>query len=393
MAVFKRYKGKRIKSRDKNWANANGWWISFKVGGHRVYQRSGGDTEADAEIEERQLRAEFDKRAGQIRQNPRLTFAEFVDNHYLPWSKLHKKSYRDDKGRAEVLKKEFSAMLIRQIKTTHVERLKLSLLGKDTCRLTLRTGATVNRYVHLLSAILRRALKQGYVNVNACMGVEQEREAGNRKQYLKDAEEARLLDVLVGDLAFLRPAIILALGTGMRRSELMRLKFEHINFGGLDVPYRVSGEDVSIPPNCFLVEKSKNGHARIIPMNQAVRSTLQDLEEGAAGDEFVFSFARNGVSSSTLRSGFTKACEAAGITYGTKQTGGIVWHDLRHTFATRLRTKGNLDLEIMDLMGHSSLVMTKTYAHQTPAAAQRAVDSLPQPVSEIQDLTDEVRAC
>ncbi len=156
---------------------------------------------------------------------------------------------------------------------------------------------------------------------------------------------------------------------------------------------RVSGEDVPIPPNCFLVEESKNGEARIIPMNEAVRFTLQELTDDAAGDECVFSFARNGVSLSTLRSGFAKACEAAGITYGSKQTGGIVWHDLRHTFATRLREKGNQSLEIMDLMGHKSLAMVKTYAHQTPAAAQRAVDSLPQPISEILDFTDEMRAC
>src|ERR1700730_5195605 len=117
-------------------------------------------------------------------------------------------------------------------------------------------------------------------------------------------------------------------------------------------------------------------------MNEAVRSTLEDLVEGAAGNEFIFSFARNGVSLSTLRSGFEKACEVAGITYGTKQTGGIIWHDSRHSFATRLRAMGTHDLEIMDLMGHSSVAMVKTYAHQTPLGAQRAVDSLPQPARE-----------
>ncbi|MCM3871383.1 MAG: tyrosine-type recombinase/integrase [Pyrinomonadaceae bacterium] len=127
-------------------------------------------------------------------------------------------------------------------------------------------------------------------------------------------------------------------------------------------------------------------------MNEAVRFTLEELVEGAEGDEFVFSIARNGVSLSTLRSGFMKGCELAGITYGTKQIGGINWHDLRHTFATRLE-QGIHQLEIMDLMGHSSQAMVKKYAHQTPLAAQRAVDTLPQPASEVQDLTNELPAC
>ena len=51
----------------------------------------------------------------------------------------------------------------------------------------------------------------------------------------------------------------------------------------------------------------------------------------------VFSLARTGVTSATIRDGFAKACENAEITFGQTKAGGITWHDLRHTFATRLR--------------------------------------------------------
>jgi integrase len=198
------------------------------------------------------------------------------------------------------LKEEFSGMQLRQIKPMQVERLKSSLLGKKTVRGTVRSGATVNRYVYLLSAILRTAHKHGFVSSNPCTGVDKEKEAGNREQYLRGEQEGRLLNALEGDLAFLRPAIILALGTGLRRMEMMRLRVHHINFGNVSVFHRVNGKDEECPPNHFLVEKTKNGKPRMIPMNESVRSTLYDLVDGAAGDDFVFSFAKNGVSCRVL---------------------------------------------------------------------------------------------
>ncbi|MGI8897611.1 MAG: tyrosine-type recombinase/integrase, partial [Pyrinomonadaceae bacterium] len=53
-----------------------------------------------------------------------------------------------------------------------------------------------------------------------------------------------------------------------------------------------------------------------------------------------------------------------------------IWHDLRHTFATRLRAAGVHELDIMQLMGHSTVNVTIGYAHGTPSIIQRAVDNL-----------------
>ena len=54
----------------------------------------------------------------------------------------------------------------------------------------------------------------------------------------------------------------------------------------------------------------------------------------------------------------------------------MVWHDLRHTFATWLREEGVPELEIMQLMGHSSPTMTRGYAHSTHRILQEAVNKL-----------------
>ena len=65
------------------------------------------------------------------------------------------------------------------------------------------------------------------------------------------------------------------------------------------------------------------------------------------------------------------------------KAGGITWHDLRHTFATRLRGERVHELDIMQLLGHSSLGVTAGYAHGTPTVIQSAVDKLAEPRGEV----------
>jgi integrase len=170
---------------------------------------------------------------------------------------------------------------------------------------------------------------------------------------------------------------------GLRKSELTRLEAAHINFSDVPKFYPVNGRDVEIPPNFLLVVKSKNRKARIVPMNPLVRTALSEAMQEAVGSGLVFSIERNGVSYNAIRGGFETACDNAGIIYGQTKPGGITWHDLRHTFATRLRGQGVHALDIMHLMGHSSVGVTAGYAHATPSVIQSAVNKLAEPRGEV----------
>ena len=166
-------------------------------------------------------------------------------------------------------------------------------------------------------------------------------------------------------------------------SELTRLEAAHINFSDVPTFYPVNGRDVEIPPNLLLVVKSKNRKPRIVPMNPLVRAALSEAMQAAVGSELVFSIERNGVSYNAIRRGFETACDNAGISYGQTKPGGITWHDLRHTFATRLRGQGVHEFDIMHLMGHSSVGVTAGYAHATPSVIQSAVNKLAEPRGEV----------
>lgn len=72
--------------------------------------------------------------------------------------------------------------------------------------------------------------------------------------------------------------------------------------------------------------------------------------------------------------------QRAGIPFGETMAGGIIWHDLRRTFATRLRAHGVHECDIQALLGHSKPGVTIVYARATHAALEAAVEKLIEPI-------------
>src|SRR5215472_14132579 len=103
--------------------------------------------------------------------------------------------------------------------------------------------------------------------------------------------------------------------------------------------------------------------------------TLKAIAVDAPAGDPVFTFSRNGVSSSTIKTGFEIACNRAEITYGMTPVGGLTWHGLRHTFCNAPE-QGVHPFDIKGLLGHKTLSVTANYAHGTPNAMQGAVNRL-----------------
>ena len=388
MAVYKRYKGKRITRAHPAWDSAS-WWMEFTLRGQYVHEAvAGARTQAQAERAESAIREEiYDGRYNRAAKTK--GFSDFVDSVYVPWAKKSKATWRHDECRSVTLKQFFGKRPLRDITPMMVRRLKSELLAGKTRRLdtegeqTVRKGSTVNRYLQLLSKIFGLAFEEGYVDSNPVRRVPLESEGEGRERYLTYAEEERLLPVLAGRLAHLRCPVIVAIDTGMRKvTELLRLQVEHINFGDSPVFFSIGSKDVEVLPNHLLVVKSKNKRPRTIPMTPRVRaellSVIQDRQSGP-----VFSSARTGVSLVEIKKGFKRACELAGIPHGQSTPGGLTFHDLRHTFATRLAERGVGETARMALLGQSSTKMVRRYSHATPEAMAEAVSRLAKPAGYV----------
>ncbi len=382
MSIYKRWKGRKINPDHPHWKDAR-WTAEFILKGRRVIQAvPEARTQAEAVRAESKLREDiYHRRYGGVKD---VGFSDFFENNYLPWLKdHHPASYRDAVSRGKVLKEFFATLKLQDITTKECERLKVFLKRGDTPRGKPRSGTTINRYVYLLSAVCSRAIAEERLNSNPCIRIKDEPEKG-RERYLTPHEHTNLRAVLKGDLEFLQLPIEVSLGTGMRkRIELLRLKGEHINFGARPIFFPIRGGDVEIPPGWLIVVEGKGNKYRLIPLNSVVRAALLEAMQGRSSEGFVFDVNHNGVNEHSLKWGFEEACTRAEIVYGETKPGGIIWHDLRRTFATRLRANGVHEYDIQDLLGHAKPGVTKVYARATLAVLEDAVNKLTEPWGEV----------
>lgn len=361
MATYKRWHGRKITADHSQWKRAR-WTVEFVLKGRRVIQSvPEARTQAQAERAESQLREDiYNRRYG---QGKTMGLSDFFDNNYLSRLKENRSAsaYRDALSRGKELKAFFKNQPVREISTRDCERFK-SMLGKaETLRNELRSGSTVNRYMALLSGVCKRAIKEELLDANPCSKIDEEPE-NSRARYLTVEEQTSLFAVLKDDLGFLNAPITVSLGTGMRKGiELLKLKIGHLNFSSRPVFYPVRGGSAEIPPNWLIVVQGKGNKYRLIPMNSQVRDALFNLCRDRASDEFIFDKDVNEVNDYALRWGF-EACTRAEIAFGETVPGGIIWHDLRRTFATRLRANGVHEYDISDLLGHSRPGLCSCYA-------------------------------
>jgi integrase len=250
-------------------------------------------------------------------------------------------------------------------------------------RLKIVKAATANRELDCLRAALNKAVS--WEIIPACpFAVKNKRVDNQIVRYLSQEEEARLraalsqreeaikkkrisannwrlargykpLPEIKGFADHLMPIVLIALNTGLRRGELFNLKWQDINFNEKMLT--------------VTAESAKSGKTRHIPLNDEAFSVLLTLKQYASQDqEFVFP-GKNGERLSNIKSAWRGVLKKAGIT-------NFRFHDLRHTFASKLVMAG-VDLNtVRELLGHSGYKMTIRYAHLAPEAKRAAVEKL-----------------
>lgn len=148
----------------------------------------------------------------------------------------------------------------------------------------------------------------------------------------------------------LRPIVVTALNTGMRKSEILHLKWE---------------ENIDLKHGFILLELTKNGERREVPINATVRETLVGLTR-RLDVPYAFYDPRTGKPYQDIKRSFQGACRRAGIK-------DFHFHDCRHAFASRLVMAGVDLTTVKELLGHKTLNMTLRYAHLAPTHKRNAV--------------------
>lgn len=292
------------------------------------------------------LQEETDKKNAGERKKENITFREFAEEFRVNYMTTERQNWKSDSYRQDIAINHFNETPLKNITAQHIRNFK-----------QLRTDAgnshgTVNRYLALLKRMFNVAIEEELITKNPVKPVKFKSEQNTVvERILTDEEEQRLLEECLDRL---RPVVVIALYTGMRQGELMNLKWRNVD---------LLAETVT-------VENTKGGKVRVIPLNGIVKAELMGLLERRNGDDKVFPF-------TSIRTAWENARRRAGLD-------DLRFHDLRHTFATRLVQSGANIVEIQKLLGHSTLLVTQRYTHACEDRLRRAVRLLDvQPKNEL----------
>jgi integrase len=272
---------------------------------------------------------------------------------FIPYA-TEKRSFKDDEQRAGVVKEFFKGRQVRDVTPMLIEKFKSDLRKRRTKFRREMSAATVNRYLQVLSKVLALAYDNGLIDSNPMSRIRRLREPAPRERYLTGEEEERLLTALRSYGERAEALAALGLDTGLRLSELLRLRWEDV--GEASVHVRSDG----------VTARTKNDRPRNVPLTLRAKKVLSSLRQGAPGHELVFNHKKTGRRRRQMLVCYTRALAVAKIE-------GATFHTLRHTFATRLRAAGVHEFDIMALLGHSSTKVTQGYAHSVESKLREAV--------------------
>jgi integrase len=328
-----------------------GKWISdISYNGERIVTTLKlARTKKQAETAEAVIMNKLFQRAYGLEPKPDTIFENFVIETFLPYSEANKKSFVSDVSICKVLVRSFKGKALRQINPADVEAFKQQLLNTPTKHGNKRSQASVNNPLRVLSKILSLAVDAELIPSNPCFRVRKFRPNNRRLRVLSIEEEGRLFSQLKeNDL--LKRIILVALNTGLRRGEIFNLQWEDVDFSR----------------DRLIVRKTKTSIERFVPINTTMRELLHSIRQQTG---HVFPSPRTGRKLFDLKKSFRKAVDDAGIK-------NFRFHDLRHTFATRLSDNGVDVVVLQRILGHSDVRTTMIYTHAADEAMHIAVGKL-----------------
>jgi integrase len=315
------------------------------------------------------------------RRGKAQTFGSFIENVYAPWARANLRTASATVSRLKAVFAPFIKVKLGGITPWQVEKWRAERVKAGIKR------STINRDLADIKSSLAKAVAWDLLPNNPITGVKLLKLDPNAPvRYLTDDEEGRLRQALekregtiraqrkrynewraarryplypsleaVAFVDYLRPMVLLSLNTGLRQGEVFGLNWADVDF---------QQAAITIPGN-----RSKSGKTRYAPLNEEALSVLTSWRNSAETSEGLIFPSPEGQQFNNVRKSWLGVLAEAGITK-------FRWHDMRHSFASRLAMAG-VDLNtIRELLGHADYKMTLRYAHLAPSHKAAAVAKL-----------------
>jgi len=332
-------------------------WVLDYYDAAGVRRRENTDV-ATKELAQRLLRKRLDDLAeaevSGLRPTKAILFNEFTPEYLDHVNAVRaKSSQKKVPSMVRILARTFGSMNLSKVTSGDVQRWidKRSQERKKNGK-TIKPATVVSEFV-TLSAIFREARKRGYVSKDPCRGLSLPRVNNKVIRCLSDIEEQRLLPACSDSI---RPIVQAGLYSGLRKEELLDLRWGDLDF----------------EQGLLTVEHGKGEKKRHIPMIPELSEILSALPRQVSKGEaspYVFNNPETGTRWVDIRKPWFQALSLAGIR-------NFRFHDLRHSFASRMVQRGVPLKAVQELLGHADMKTTMRYAHLAPSDLRNAVLTL-----------------
>ena len=334
--------------------NSKFWWINLKVGHKRIFESTKTENKKKAQeilsIRHAELLGGISRAAVSEPQEAKeikaYTFSELAEE-YLNWCKGRQASYSIKKYIIpKEFEKRFKGMPLNKFNSNLIEKLQTECMAKYY------KPAYTNKIITILKHMFTKALDWEMISEETLKKVRKVKLLKGeikRLRYLSD-EEAECL--ILNCEPYLKSIIITALNTGMRRGEIFGLTWERV-----DLKNRI-----------ILLDKTKNGERREIPINETLYKTLSGIIR-CLDCKYVFYNPNTLKPFDNVKRSFASALRKSHIL-------DFHFHDLRHTFASMLVMAGVDLTTVKELLGHKDIKMTLRYSHLSQVHVRQAISVL-----------------
>lgn len=325
----------------------NLYWIRYAgLDGKTVYESTGTTKLKDAEtlLHKRKADIQVGKQP-EIKRIANYSFNELADQ-YLRWIAGRQASAKVKGYIIAELRQRFGNIPLRRFNTIIAEQLQTALIARGC-----KNGYT-NKVMNVFKAMFSKAVEWDMIENETLKRIRKVKllREDRRLRYLESKEECqKLIDACDSHL---RPIVITALNTGLRKGNILSLQWSNID----------------LKNGFILVDMTKNGERLEMPINETLRQTLLDIPRRLDGG-YVFYDPKTQNPYQDVKRSFSSALRRAGIR-------DFHFHDLRHSFASHLIMAGVDLTTVKELLGHKDIKMTLRYAHLAPHHTKRAVDIL-----------------
>ncbi len=322
------------------------FWVDYYVHGARVRKPiSKSKQEADKVLTK--IKSDIIHRRYALPNEEKIKFSVFVQRYVQEHSIPFKRSWKTDLVLLKNLVPFFGGMLLHEITTAHYEqyrqkRVREKVGNKDK----LVSTTTINREGELLRSILNRAVKWGVISFNPMGKLERFKEEP-KERILTEKE---IKGLIASATLPLKHIILVALNSGMRKAEILNLKWENVN----------------LDTGMLSLFKTKSRRMRQIPLNGAMTELFSKLQLSRNGREYVFENPVTGQPLNEIKTSWHSLLRRTGIK-------NLRFHDLRHIFATYSLVRGGDLISLKETLGHASITTTSRYAQSLSEGMRRLV--------------------